>query len=77
MAVCWRCPSCQEVSCEIENAAASSLACDHCQQAVMPHEALCTVCESPNPWTRRDTLHFVCRECGNSQTFYWNFGVAS
>ena len=43
----------------------------------MPQEALCTVCESPNPWARRDTLHFVCRECGNTQTFYWNLGAGT
>jgi len=46
------------------------LACDHCERALLPIETLCAVCESPNPWRRRDSLHYTCAECGNSQTFY-------
>jgi RNase P subunit RPR2 len=71
MAVCWRCPICNEVSCEDDaNAAGRPLACDNCERALLPIETLCAVCESPNPWRRRDSIHFTCTECGNSQTFH-------
>jgi hypothetical protein len=71
MAVCWRCPSCNEISCEDDvNAAGPSVACDHCQQPFPPAETLCPLCDAPNPWARRDSLHFLCRECGTTQTFY-------
>ena len=71
MAVCWRCPLCGEISCEDDvHATGMPLACDNCERALLPHETLCTVCESPNPWARRDSLRFWCRECGNSQTFH-------
>ena len=46
------------------------LACDHCERAVLPNEALCAICDAPNPWSRRDSVHFICRECGEMQTFY-------
>ena len=76
MAVCWRCPNCGEVSCEDDvNATGLPLACDHCERVVLPSETLCPVCESASPWSRRDSLHFVCRECGNSQTFYSHFAT--
>ena len=71
MAVCWRCPVCEEVSCETEvNAAGMPLACDHCERAVLPNEALCAMCDAPNPWSRRDSIHYICRECGEQQTFH-------
>lgn len=71
MAVCWRCPVCHEVSCESDvSATGLPLACDHCERALLPRETLCAVCDAPNPWSRRDTLHFVCRECGEQQTFH-------
>jgi len=71
MAVCWRCPRCGEVSCEDDaNAAGRPLACDHCERPFLPAETQCTVCDAPNPWSRRDSVHFWCRECGNTQTFY-------
>src|ERR1700753_3849926 len=51
MAVCWRCPLCGEISCEDDvHATGMPLACDNCERALLPHETLCTVCESPNPW---------------------------
>ena len=46
------------------------LACDHCERPFPPHETQCPVCDSLNPWARRDSVHFWCRECGNTQTFY-------
>ena len=77
MAICWRCPLCNEVSCEDDvNAAGLPLACDHCERAFVPHETLCTVCDAPNPWARRDTVHYWCRECGSMQTFFSHVAVA-
>jgi RNase P subunit RPR2 len=59
------------VSCEDDaNAQGHALACDHCERPFLPQETECTVCDAANPWVRRDTLHFLCRECGNTQTFY-------
>jgi hypothetical protein len=75
MAVCWRCPNCNQISCEDDvNAAGRPLACDHCERPFLPQETQCPVCDGPNPWARRDTLHFQCRECGNTQTFYSDRG---
>ena len=77
MAICWRCPLCTEVSCEDDvNAAGLPLACDHCERAFVPHETLCTVCDTPNPWARRDSVHYWCRECGSMQTFFSHVAVA-
>lgn len=71
MAVCWRCPQCSEVSCEDDgNAAGNPVACDHCGRPFPQSETLCTVCDTPNPWSRRDSLRFICRECGTAQTFH-------
>lgn len=71
MAVCWRCPLCGETSCESDaNVIGRPLACDHCERPFPPARTLCTVCESPDPWRRRDSLHFVCLECGNAQTLH-------
>jgi hypothetical protein len=71
MAVCWRCPKCSQVSCETDvNAAGLPLACDHCERALLPVETQCPVCDGLNPWKRRDSLHYMCRECGHTQTFY-------
>lgn len=52
------------------NAQGRPLACDHCERPFQPQETQCPVCDAANPWARRDTLHFLCRECGNTQTFY-------
>ena len=71
MAVCWRCPRCSAVSCEDDaNAQGMPLACDACERAVLAHETLCIDCDAPNPWARRDSIHFWCRACGKAQTFY-------
>jgi hypothetical protein len=45
------------------------LACDHCEVLSPPYDTLCPTCDTPNPWARRDTLHFWCRECGTTQMF--------
>jgi hypothetical protein len=77
MAVCWRCPSCSEISCEDDvNATGNPVACDSCQRPFPQQETLCTVCDAPNPWTRRDTLHFLCRECGTTQTYFSHLPMA-
>jgi predicted amidophosphoribosyltransferase len=71
MAVCWRCPLCNAISCEDDvNAAGQPVACDHCERALRPQETLCPVCDAPNPWVRRDSVHFWCRECGTTQSFH-------
>lgn len=70
MAVCWRCPFCHEVSCEVDvNADGLPVACDHCERPFPPQQTLCPVCDTPNPWARRDSIHFQCRECGTTQSF--------
>lgn len=71
MAVCWRCPGCNEVSCESDvNLTDNPVACDHCLRPFSQQETLCTVCDAPNPWVRRDSIHFLCRECGKTQMFF-------
>ena len=67
MAVCWRCPSCSEVSCEDDVNVSGPVSCDHCDRPFPQNETLCPVCDTPNPWTRRDSIHFWCRECGTRQ----------
>jgi predicted amidophosphoribosyltransferase len=52
------------------------VACDHCERPFPQQETLCTVCDAPNPWTRRDTLHFLCRECGTAQTYFSHLPMA-
>jgi len=52
------------------NAVGRPVACDACERPFPQQETLCTVCDAPNPWARRDTLHFLCRECGTTQTFF-------
>ena len=71
MAVCWRCPECQGISCEDDvNLRDAPVACDHCGRPYAQPQTLCPVCDAPNPWARRDSLHFWCRECGTMQTFH-------
>jgi predicted amidophosphoribosyltransferase len=72
MAVCWRCPRCNEVSCEDDVTLTSRkpVDCDHCRQPFPQDETLCPVCDAPNPWVRRDSIHFWCRECGTMQAFH-------
>jgi len=71
MAVCWRCPSCSEVSCEddVTITTGTAVSCDHCQRPFPASETLCHVCDAPNPWSRRDSVHFWCRVCGTTQMF--------
>jgi predicted amidophosphoribosyltransferase len=77
MAVCWRCPGCNEVSCEDDqNSTGHAVACDHCERPYPPQSTLCTTCDAPNPWRRRDTVHYICGECGTSQTFYSHLATA-
>jgi hypothetical protein len=77
MAVCWRCPHCSEISCEDDvNSAGHPLACDHCERPSTPDSTQCTVCDAPNPWARRDSVHYWCLQCGNTQTFYSNLRLA-
>lgn len=78
MAVCWRCPMCGEVSCEDDvNATGCAVACDHCERPFPQQDTLCAVCDAPNPWQRRDTLHFLCRECGTVQTYFSHLPIAA
>lgn len=65
----WQCPACSEVNrltrySEFE----SSLRCDGCGANVAPRDTLCVVCDAPNPWTPRDSVHFWCTACGETQT---------
>ena len=71
MAVCWRCPSCNQVSCEndVNITTAHPVSCDHCERPFPQIETLCPVCDGPNPWARRDSVHFWCRQCGTMQMF--------
>jgi predicted amidophosphoribosyltransferase len=58
------------------NAAGKPVACDACERPFPPQNTLCTLCDAPNPWTRRDTLHFLCTECGTTQTFFSHLPMA-
>ena len=59
------------MSCEDDvNATGNPVACDHCGRPFPPSETLCPVCDAPNPWSRRDSVHFLCRECGTTQTYF-------
>jgi predicted amidophosphoribosyltransferase len=58
------------------NAAGKPVACDACERPFPPQNTLCPLCDAPNPWTRRDTLHFLCRECGTTQTFFSHLPMA-
>jgi len=70
MAVCWRCPSCSEVSCEEDVNLSGPVSCDHCHLPFPQNETLCPVCDALNPWARRDSIHFLCRQCGTMQMFF-------
>ena len=73
MAVCWRCPECSEVSCEVDiSTTGSPVACDHCGRPFPPQDTLCPVCDARNPWSRSDSVHFLCRECGTTQTYHYS-----
>jgi predicted amidophosphoribosyltransferase len=52
------------------NVVGRPVACDECERPFPQQETLCPVCDTPNPWSRSDTVHFLCRECGTKQTFY-------
>lgn len=69
MAVCWRCPSCNEISCEEDANRVGTVVCDHCSASLDEEETLCAVCDAPNPWKRRDSIHFLCIECGTMQRY--------
>lgn len=69
MAVCWRCPSCNGISCEDDVNLSGPLSCDHCAASFAQDETLCPVCDAPNPWTPRDSIRFWCTECGTTQRF--------
>ncbi|HEX9457523.1 MAG TPA: hypothetical protein VGA84_00185 [Thermoanaerobaculia bacterium] len=58
------------------NATGKPVACDHCERPFPQQNTLCTVYDAPNPWKRRDTLHFLCRECGTTQTFFSHLSMA-
>jgi len=45
------------------------LSCRHCEKDFAQDETLCPVCDAPNPWARRDSIHYWCRECGTRQRF--------
>jgi hypothetical protein len=71
MAICWKCPRCSEISCEEDvNAQGQPLSCDSCERVFLPSETECPVCHSPNPWARRDSVHYWCRTCGHTQMFH-------
>ena len=70
MAVIWRCPGCGEAVGESDpTLSVSHLVCHHCGEIYLQRETLCVVCDAPNPWSARDSLHFWCRVCGNTQTW--------
>jgi hypothetical protein len=76
MAVCWRCPACSEVSCEDDVNLSGPVFCDHCQRPFPQQQTLCPVCDTPNPWARCDSIHFLCRECGTMQAFFSHRALA-
>jgi len=57
------------VSCEEDVNRCGPLACDACGVSFEEPETLCPVCDAPNPWTPRDSIHFWCRTCGTTQRY--------
>jgi ribosomal protein S27E len=66
--VTWRCPRCQEQTSSLLGELAEGLRCELCGHRIDSADALCVVCDAPNPLRRRDSLHLWCTKCGNTQT---------
>jgi len=49
------------VSCEQDFNRSGAVRCDHCLESFAEAETLCPVCDAPNPWAPRDSIHFWCR----------------
>lgn len=68
--VVWRCPVCRErLTSEIFDLQ-GVLECGACGAECLVRAALCEVCEEPGALRLRDSVHFGCRECGKTQTWY-------
>jgi ribosomal protein S27E len=70
MAIRWQCPSCHQPGQNFGFAPPASLQCGECAAEFSPAESLCEVCDAPNPWSYRDSIHLWCRNCGNTQMLY-------
>lgn len=70
MAIHWRCPLCEASTAERDDLDPSTVKCAGCQSWFRTDETLCVVCDAPNPWTRKTTLHRQCRSCGHTQMIY-------
>ncbi len=71
MAILWRCPLCEETTEERDELCDATLVrCSACSTGFEIAETLCVICDAPNPWVRRSTIHRQCRSCGNTQMIY-------
>jgi hypothetical protein len=69
MPVCWKCPSCNAETCHTDYIdPRRPVSCGVCDAEWNRTDVLCTVCETPNALMRRDSLHYWCLTCGNTQT---------
>ena len=71
MAVCWKCPVCDATICGTDPIGRDEpLKCGRCESLFMRADVRCVVCETSSTLIRRDSLHYLCTECGHVQTLW-------
>jgi hypothetical protein len=70
VAVRCKCPECgATVSYEMPQDDVREVICAQCHTTSPASQTLCVVCDAPNPWRRRTSIHFGCMVCGTTQTW--------
>jgi DNA-directed RNA polymerase subunit RPC12/RpoP len=73
----WNCPNCGETnSMSSPFDRTGELRCVACAERIAATDALCPVCDAPNPWTPRDSVHYWCTVCGETQARWENLRTA-
>lgn len=71
MAVRWRCPACGAATIEPDPLRENDhVQCAECRAEMPRSESLCCVCDSPDPWRARGTVHVQCQVCGTTQMIF-------
>ena len=71
MAVCWKCPVCDNQVCDTRPVSANEvLSCSRCESQFMRSDTRCIVCDSQDSLVRRDSLHYWCTSCGHMQALW-------